>query len=825
MFCMACLLSTAFASEGMETCELPRTYPLTDVQRQQIATCLNWIEEEGGFCLGHYGYENIVPLLDPNLIQIDANEVSFYKNQRSELTGHVEVRRQDQTLQADEAYVERNPKTNEIERVHFKHHVKYLSPIGLMWAEQGVFYPQSKFVRINHVLYRIEGKRHGAALPAWGQAKEVERNKQEQIWMKDATFSHCSPLDKAWQIKARSLMLDKAANLGVARDARLEVLDVPVLYTPYLSFPVTKQRKSGFLMPIVGSTTVGGFDFAQPYYFNLAPNYDATFVPHVYGKRGLMLGGEFRYLNYASDGAFKGNFLPQDHAYAKFLNQHAAQFPSFAHDSSNRWDIQWIDSSRLFIPNLTLGFDVRQLSDDYYFQDFSTNLGRITERQILRQGTLAYTTDHWLLKSSVQSYQTLHPINETPVSDVYDRLPQLYAQGNYDELPLDGRFQLLGSFDAFRWASAIMPNPNSLRSHINPTFMIDKHASWGYFKPSIQWVGNAYQFDYPSNFLNPPPVQPSSISLPRYSVDGGLYFEREVQFLSQHITQTLEPRVYYLNVPYQNQNQITVFDSAYMIFSAEQVFRDNRFSGFDRIGDANQLGYGINSRWLDEEGFERVRWEVAQLRYFADRRVTLCYTPSGVCEDNPLTLGFLSPTADFSPVASQGIYHLNAFWSLVGDYVWDPAIHGTNNGQAGFRYQSEGNRLFNFGYSYMVNGDITQVGTSPLQDNALNQLSVAYAWPFNDHWSSMGAYSYNISKHYQMMSFLGVQYDSCCWGLRLLGGRTFRDLVQDGLAPVPRYTNSVFLQVFLKGLGSVGNNDPSSVLQTYLPGYMDTFRS
>ena len=358
-------------------------------------------------------------------------------------------------------------------------------------------------------------------------------------------------------------------------------------------------------------------------------------------------------------------------------------------------------------------------------------------------------------------------------------------------------------------------------------------------------MGNAYNLYYPPNFAATPTLEKSNISVPRFSVDSGLYFERSIHYFSGSFIQTLEPRLYYLNVPYQNQNQVPVFDSGYMIFSAEQVFRDNRFSGFDRIGDANQLGYGLSTRWLDyETGAERASISVAQLKYFSDRKVSLCYTPTGVCEDNPFMLGYIPPSAEYSPVASLGIYRFNRFWSLLGDYVWDPATRATNNGHVGFHFQAENNRVFNIGYSYLVDGDLTQ-GPLQTQDNSLNQVSVSYAWPFNDHWSSMAAYNYNISKQYEMMSMVGIQYDSCCWGVRLIGGRTFRSLgsvfapqmgggvfqnidlrlsSQNGTAN-PMYTNGVFLQVFLKGLGTVGTSDPTSVLQTYLPGYVDTFRS
>ncbi|OGV27298.1 MAG: hypothetical protein A3F18_06730 [Legionellales bacterium RIFCSPHIGHO2_12_FULL_37_14] len=817
-----CTLAYAAEPEVVKACLIPKTNWLTKEERQEIASCLHWTSANAGFCMGHYGLMPYSGQTDLALMQISADEVSFYSNQRSKLHGKIEVAYEDQILNAETAYVDRDPKTHKIRQIIFFDQVRYVSAIGEMRANRGTFYPEDKTTEIIDVLYRLDNKGRGASISAWGRASQVNRVKNGQIWMKNATFTHCSPLDNAWNLKAKSLMLDKKNNNGVAKGARLEVLDWPVLYTPYLNFPITKERKSGFLMPIVGSTSTLGFDLATPYYLNLAPNYDATFVPHFYGKRGVMVGGEFRYLTHSSSGLFHGDYLSHDRKYAQFLSTNSVNYPSLANQPNDRWTVQWVDATTLFIPNLLLAVDVSQYSDDYYLQDFSTNYARVTTRQVLRQGTLDYSSDHWLVHGALLSYQTFNPINETPINGIYDRLPQLTANGQYDNLPLDSRLQLIGTFDSFLWSNNLYPEPNARRFHANPIFSIDKRASWGYIMPSVQWVGNTYDLTFPSNFPNPPLVEQSNISVPRLVVDGGLFFEKGIRYFNKSYLQTLEPRLYYLYVPYQNQTQIPVFDANYMIFTAQDVFRDNRFSGYDRIGDANQLGYGLTSRWIDaESGNERAAILLAQLAYFAKRQVNLCYAPYGTCQDNPDTIGYISPTAEFSPAAAHGVYRFNRLWSFIGNYVWDPATRATNNGFAGFQYLAEFNRIVNVGYSYLVNADKTQAGTSQVQDNALNQISASYAWPYNDHWSSFGAYSYNIAKEFQMMGLLGLQYDSCCWGARVIGGRTFQSLPT---LTTPTYVNSIFFQVFLKGLGSVGTADPTSVLRTYLPGYVDTFR-
>jgi len=286
-------------------------------------------------------------------------------------------------------------------------------------------------------------------------------------------------------------------------------------------------------------------------------------------------------------------------------------------------------------------------------------------------------------------------------------------------------------------------------------------------------------------------------------------------------TQTLEPSLFYLYVPFYNQNQLPIYDTANMIFNFDQLFRTNRFSGFDRIGDANQLSYALTSRWLSERtGVELASFSIGQIKYFSDRKVQLCRNPTGDCVGSPLEIGQVSPFYGVSPIASRAVYHFSPRLNVLGDYVWDPAKSATNNGGLNVHYQPKPNAMLNVGYSYLVNGDVTSVRNNAGVDNALHQATVSVSWPISERWSTLGAYSHNISKDYSMMSLLGMQYDSCCWALRILGGRTFKSLNAEYL---PQYNNNIYLQILLKGLGSVANSDPASVLNTYIPGYNDPF--
>ncbi len=812
--------------------------------QDQAEVCLGWqTNSTRSLCQGSYSPLPLYPLSDPNAIELKADDVSFHPTGQSDLQGHVQVQQNQSMITARTAQVFRNATTHQIDRVELDSNVHFMEPGRLMIAKHATLNPQDKSGYIQQVLYRFETKHAAAILPAWGTAAWIRRFANQNYHLHAVTYTTCAPRDRAWDIKAKDIQLDHAKQTGVAHNALLRLGKLPILYTPYLSFPTSSDRKSGFLMPFGGYTNVNGFDFAAPYYLNLAPNYDATVIPHYYTLRGWMLGGTTRFLTERSSGIVGGSILPRDAAFKSFIAQNSGQFPSLQGSKTDRWSVLAREYLQI-LPNLNLDIDFQQVSDDYYLQDFSTNLAISSENQLLRRASLVYTSDHWLIASSVQSYQTLHAINQSAVGDIYDRLPQVLANGSYHDLPLHSDLNILSQFDYFHWTGTDRSIPQGTRYHLNPILSLPRMAPWGYFTPSIEMVENNYGL---SRNLNPYGLGASQSEsfnriLPRVYVDSGLTFERDnARLFNNAMRQTLEPRLYYLNVPYLDQSQFPAFDSAYMIFNADQLFRTNRFSGFDRISDANQLAYAVTTRWLSPNtGQEKAKFTVGQIRYFSPRKVQLCYNQSGQCTDDPLNLGYTSSTASWSPVAMSGVYTLNYAWSASSDYVWDPATQATNNANVNLHYQPDSERIVGLGYNYLASGNVlalqgaflnnanflttgNMVGQTPLLGTAaLNQITGSYAWPLSEHWSTLGVYSYNISAQYDMLKFFGVQYDSCCWAARLIGGQTFKSLSPNSL--IPQYDNNVYFQILLKGLGSVATSNPETTIRSYLPGYTNLFR-
>lgn len=778
---------------------------------------LLWKNNPLGCCGGFFLPEPKEVSLPFNVIQLKANQVELKEGGCSRLHGQVSVQQNQKLLEATTAFIHRNQKTGQIDGVELLDHIQIREPGKKIIADYAIYDPVHEQGIAWNGGYKIQLSHAGAKLPGWGQARKIRRTSEGLIDLDDASFSTCSPSWTTWKIFSKKLILNPKTDRGVARHSSFKVFDKPILYLPYLSFPISGKRQSGFLTPTIGFTNIGGYNFSLPYYWNIAPNFDATLAPQVYTLRGLMLGGEFRYLLPGTSGLFLGNFMPNDQMFGKFIQSNQYLYPQLSHLSKNRWNVIWRGNSHL-PSGLGMKIDYQKVSDDYYFQDFSNNLSVMTQNQILRQGELDYQTQHWYLRTMLQSYQTLQPINQSFVTQLYARQPQILANGLYTHV-LGGDFNINAQYDQFQWIG-YQPAPQGPRFHLNPSYTYHFKKSFGYAKPGIELMSNLYQLD---NVL-PGAVSRYSVAIPRYSVDSGLYFDKYAQIFNRIWQHTVEPRLYYLYVPYQNQTVVPAFESAYMIFNTDQLFRPNRFSGFDRIGDTNQLTYSLTSRLMNPRtGLEKIALTVGQIGYFKSRKLDLCYAEDGQpCQENPLYLGYLSPTSSFSPVASRLVYTLTNNWSIIGNYAYDVDANSSNNGDINLHYQPSPERIIHLGYSYLVNGNIISGLNAPLEQQALNQISAGYAWPLTEKWSTLAIYSYNISNAYAMLSFGGLQYDSCCWAFRFLGGRVFQSLEPQTLTP--QYNNNIYFQILLKGLGSAANSDPAATIQTYLPGLYNIFK-
>jgi LPS-assembly protein len=550
--------------------------------------------------------------------------------------------------------------------------------------------------------------------------------------------------------------VDGDSGTGTARNARLEFMGVPIFYTPWISYPVTTQRKTGFLLPNISRSDSRGLEFDLPYYLNLAPNYDATLTPRVMTKRGFELDSDFRYLLPNHDGDFRAELLPHDDV-----------------TSDTRYLLAWKHQS-LPADNWRLSVDARTVSDKQYFEDLYGTLGTTSQTFLERRVDLQYLDDYWSVLLRVQDYQTLDEIIG-PTDKPYVRLPELAARGDYTEGPLGLAAALDSEFTWFQRAEGV----TGARLHVAP------EVSWPLRYRGVS-LEPALVFDYTHYALRdtaPGAAANPTRTVPIYSVDLSTVFERLVDRAEPWL-QTIEPRVEYVRIPFRQQDDLPVFDTTEPDFNLVQLFRKNRFVGLDRIGDTNQLSVGLTTRLLDAgSGTQILSATLGQARYFTPLSVTL---PGG------------APSSDAASnyVAELGL-RLQPRWNLNLGYQWNTDTSRTELAEARVQYRPDRARVLSLAYRYRA--------------DTLDEIEVAGAWPVTDRWNLVGRYDYSVLDHQQLEALVGVEYQNCCWGVRLTARRHLAS--RDGSSDT-----SVALQLVLKGLGNP--TEPADrILENGILGY------
>ncbi|WP_263144396.1 LPS-assembly protein LptD [Pseudomonas sp. RIT-PI-AD] len=673
-----------------------------------------------------------------------------------------------------------------------------------------------------------------------GSALYARRQEDAIIRLKDGTYTRCEPGSNAWSLKGNNINLNPATGFGTATNVTLRVKDVPVFYTPYIYFPIDDRRQSGFLVPTLGSSSDTGVMLVTPYYFNLAPNFDATLYPRYMSKRGLMMEGEFRYLTRSSEGQFGAAYLNDDDDKRKQQSEYEEQ----------RWMYSWQHKGGLD-SRLMTEVDYTRISDPYYFQDLDTDLGIDTPSYVNQRGTLTYRGDSYVAQLNAHAYEMATISDVTP----YDRLPQVTLDGTLPFQPGGVNFTYGTEYVRFdrdlRTGDFInedgiptawydnnitgLARSNGDRVHVEPGVSLPLNWTWGYLKPSAKYMYTRYDLTLDGRgkrTLDPGQSFDSEQdrSVPVVSVDSGLYFDRDTQWFGKNYRQTLEPRLFYLYVPEKDQDDIPVFDTTESTFNYSSLFRENRFSGKDRIGDANQISLGVTNRWIESNGFERQRFSIGQAFYFEDRRVQL---PGIDWRESD------SAQADTSPYALEYMYRFNRDWRVNADFNWDPETHSTRSGSTMFHYQPEDNpnKVLNLGYRYRNDtnrfnpstgrwefggGDYVDPRTGKVIKDyyKIQQHDFSTIWPIVPQWSAIARWQYDYNRSRTLEAFGGFEYDSCCWKLRLIN-RYWVDYDEFDLNPSDKADRGIFLQIVLKGLGGLVGGKVDGFLDQGIQGYRE----
>lgn len=841
----------------------------------QVATQLGFVSDESSnqVCKGYYvepTFTTVDAALQADQIPIhaSADETELSLTGDSVLKGNVILEQPNQMVGSDLLYINRDATNGQIDKVDAYGHVYLRRPGELVIGDHGIFNLGDKTGEMEQVVYRRnltnsseyitsldDTQSKVSGVNAWGSATQFSQTEEGIIVIKDGTYTTCPPLNHVWSVKANRITLDRDKGTGTANQARLYYKGLPIFYVPYMTFPIDARRKSGFLLPNLSHSSLNGYDVSLPYYINLAPNYDMVFTPEYMSARGLNLNDNFRYLTSNGSGNFHGAFLPGDKAFASFQEDKKTQYADtpaedqpptlnrLLDDSDNRYFVSWKDD-RQYDAHWSSNVYLNRASDDYYFQDFPSDPAQTTQDQIHNIGDVAYNSDHWYFKTMMEGYQTLHPINEGTVDNSYEKLPEVVLNANYPQAMGNVDVAVNNQFDYFnenKTPGAIESPVDGSRTLTNPQLTLPLYSASGYLKPNVQLSATQY------NLINQLPGEENSITrtLPIYDVDGGLFFDKEGSWFGHAYQQTLEPRLFYLYVPYRNQDEIPLFDTTVEPFTYDQLFRTNRFTGNDRIGDANQISYSLTSRILDpESGVEKMHISVGEIYYFQDRKVNI--DPSSL--DVVTFYNSVPPTNTFSPIASEASYRVTQNWNLNGNLAWNPqdgqeeegtnsqtgetnlvdVPRGLNNAAMALQYKRDNNHIFNIGYTFLRGGDqlldsngvpLTNLGNSK---NNLNQTDLSAVWPLSPQWKTFGRWNYNVSQSHDQNLMGGLEYDTCCWAIRLVGAHAFNYLDAEN-EDRPQYNNTIYLQFAFIGLGNVSTNNASGLLRNSIPGYTDSF--
>ncbi|MEX0899546.1 MAG: LPS assembly protein LptD [Gammaproteobacteria bacterium] len=599
-------------------------------------------------------------------------------------------------------------------------------------------------VRFGNLDFRLFARR------ARGSAESIDAVRGEPIQVAGVEYTTCPEGSSGWALHAPNIALNTETGVGVGRNVRVDFLGVPIFYTPWISFPLDDARKSGFLVPDVSRAHNTGLDLRVPWYWNIASNRDATITPRWMEDRGVQLAGEYRYLNPTNGGEVYAEYLPSD-----------------TRRGDSRGLFEWRHDAGP-APGWQYSVDFHHVTDPDYFEDLAGSLDNTVVTHLGRHAALSFRSDRHAVIGRLDGWQTLDrtiPDAERP----YARLPQVLW---YAQMPLGGTgldFSMASEAVYFHADDGVREPAGRL--DIEPTLAWAIGGPAWHVVPRASWRHTRYALEDGGEI---------SRSVPKYSVDAGLAFQRT---LSGARTQTLEPRLLWLEVPYRNQDAIPLFDTSIPDFNMVQLFHDDRFNGADRVGDTRELALGLASSIYAADGTELLTVQAGRIRYFDDRRVTLPGEPI--------------ETATWSDYLAEATARVSDDWSTRMALQLRSDDAAIERSAVVLSWHPGERRLLNLGWRY--------------RRDEVDQADISFAWPINDRWSAVGRWNWSIKHRQDLETFAGLEYQSCCWAIRVVSREYIANLSGD--------TNrSLYLQLELKGLANVGRGT-EALLERGILGY------
>ena len=695
---------------------------------------------------------------DPGTIRLSADEADLVEQGVSRLTGNAVAEQGTRQLRSDEIVYDPSE-----EAIEARGDVR-------IWDE-GVYLAGDRArTEIGPGVTTVEPAtvfmledRHGH-----GDAALLTRFGNERTTADDATYTTCDPGDADWRITANHVEFDHVEEFGAARNVWIEFMGRRVFYTPWMSFPLSDRRKSGFLPPTLGVSGSTGVDVTTPYYFNLAPDYDATLTARTMSDRGVQAQGEFR-------------LLSRDYGFSRLAAQHLPFDSKYDDDRTafdlshrHRWSSRWSTDARL-----------EWVSDPEYLDDLGSSLTQSSRTHLPRRFDARYRGDGWGAFVRFQDFQTVDRTAGRP----YAQLPRTLLRTNLPEknrAPNVGATAELAYFDHRSLTTGT-------RVDLRPSFTWPMRTAGTFVAPKASLHFTGYDLDRSATEAGRDDG-PSRL-VPSFSLDSGLFLERPVTLSGTSLVHTIEPRLYYLRVPFERQDDLPNFDTSRPGFSFAQLFRENRFTGADKLGDADQTTLALSSRLLDERGSEIVRASVGQIRYFRNRKVAL---DGGEPEE----------TARASDVVAEIEARPRRNWRLRAGLQYDTGADRTERSVWNVRYRPDRRTVVNAGYRLVRDVDPSRT---------VEQADLSFAWPLGASWRTVGRWNFALNEdgNKTLEALGGLEYESCCWGFRFVARRFLSGGGDD-------YSNGIFLQIELKGLTGVGRRT-EALLTRSIPGYEDEF--
>lgn len=636
------------------------------------------------------------------------------------------------------------------------------------------------------------------------------RGKSQKMKMRDENrytiiekgdFTSCLPGDNSWSVYGSEVIHDREEQVAEIWNAVFKVGPVPVFYSPYLQLPVGDKRRSGFLIPNAKYSSSDSFEFMLPFYWNIAPNYDATFTPHYISRRGTQLRTEFRYLTLPGSGLIEFDWLPDDDKYSE-------AYPTDS--NSDRWLFYWRHSG-VWNKYWRFNADYTKVSDARYFSDLDSEYGSTTDGYASQKFSVGFANDNWDATVSTKQFQVFTSGGN---QNAYRTEPQFDA--NYYKNDL-GPFDFRTYAQVVKFTSENPRNPTATRWHIEPTLSLPLANKWSSLNTEVKLMSTHFQQDVPGDFAGRNGQRPEDLGdsinrfLPEVKVNGKMVFDRDM-ILAQGYTQTLEPQIQYLYIPYKDQSNIYVYDTTLLQSDYSGLFRDRLYSGLDRIASANQVTTGVTTRIYDDSLVERFNASVGQIYYFSRSRTGDNY--NSLYQDDTGSRVW----------AADSYLKLNQQWGMRFGLQYGVQVESVTLGSAVLEYRKDQDRLLQLNYRYASPEYIQAMLpslTNTLYKEGISQVGAVGSWPIADRWALVGAYYYDTKQNQVADSMIGMQYNTCCWAFSVGYERKITEW--DRLTDNSKYDNKWSINLQLRGLSRNYDLGAQDLLRSNILPYQRAF--